>query len=72
MIITTAKAITTSIEFRRKLSEEAFAETAYYDSIVTNYFTSITKNTFVTSVSTTNTSVICTVVHKYETSVFWV
>ena len=36
----------TSIEFRRKLSEEAFAETAYYDSIVTNYFTSITKNTF--------------------------
>ena len=36
----------TSIEFRRKLSEEAFAETAYYDSIVTNYFVSITKNIF--------------------------
>ena len=36
----------TSIEFRQKLSEEAFAETAYYDSIVTNYFTSITKNIF--------------------------
>ena len=36
----------TSIEFRQKLSEEAFAETAYYDSIVTNYFVSITKNIF--------------------------
>tara|TARA_B100001778_G_scaffold331813_1_gene336925 strand:- start:189 stop:1730 length:1542 start_codon:yes stop_codon:yes gene_type:complete len=36
----------TSIEFRQQLSEEAFAETAYYDSIVTNYFISITKNTF--------------------------
>ena len=36
----------TSIEFRQKLSEEAFAETAYYDSIVTNYFAGITKNIF--------------------------
>ena len=36
----------TSIEFRQKLSEEAFAETAYYDSIVTNYFVGITKNIF--------------------------
>ncbi len=36
----------TSIQFRQVLSEEAFAETAYYDSIVNNYFTSITKNTF--------------------------
>ena len=36
----------TSIEFRQKLSEEAFAETAYYDSIVTNYFISLTKNKF--------------------------
>ena len=36
----------TSIEFRQKLSEEAFAETAYYDSIVANYFTVITKNNF--------------------------
>ena len=36
----------TSIEFRQKLSEEAFAETAYYDSIVNNYFTSLTKNIF--------------------------
>ena len=36
----------TSIKFREKLSEEAFAETAYYDSIVANYFTDITKNNF--------------------------
>ena len=36
----------TNIEFREKLSEEAFAETAYYDSIVANYFTDITKNNF--------------------------
>ena len=36
----------TNIEFREKLSEEAFAETAYYDSIVANYFTGITKNNF--------------------------
>jgi len=36
----------TSIEFRQKLSEEAFSNTAYYDTIVTNYFTSRTKNKF--------------------------
>jgi len=36
----------TSIEYRQKLSEEAFGETAYYDSIVTNYFTTRTKNIF--------------------------
>ena len=36
----------TSIQFRQELSEEAFAETGYYDSIVTNYFTNITKNIF--------------------------
>ena len=36
----------TSIGFREKLSEEAFTETAYYDTIVANYFTSITKNNF--------------------------
>ena len=36
----------TSIQFRQELSEEAFAETGYYDSIVTNYFTKITKNNF--------------------------
>tara|TARA_B100001175_G_scaffold4779_1_gene3760 strand:+ start:3040 stop:4581 length:1542 start_codon:yes stop_codon:yes gene_type:complete len=36
----------TSVKFRQKLSEEAFVETAYYDSIVNNYFASITKNFF--------------------------
>ncbi len=36
----------TSLEFRQKLSEEAFGNTAYYDSIVTKYFTSKTKNDF--------------------------
>ena len=36
----------TSSKFREKLSEEAFAETAYYDSIVANYFNSLTKNKF--------------------------
>ncbi len=28
----------TSLEFRKKVSSEAFAETAYYDSIITKYF----------------------------------
>ena len=36
----------TSIEFRQKLSEEAFTETAYYDSAITNYFNSLSKNNF--------------------------
>ena len=36
----------TSIEFRQKLSEEAFTETAYYDSSITNYFNSLSKNNF--------------------------
>jgi len=36
----------TSIEFRQKLSEEAFSQTAYYDTIINNYFTSKTKNIF--------------------------
>ena len=36
----------TSIEFRQKLSEEAFTETAYYDSVITNYFNSLSKNNF--------------------------
>ena len=36
----------TSNEFRQKLSEEAFTETAYYDSAITNYFNSLSKNNF--------------------------
>jgi len=36
----------TSLSFRRKMSEEAFAETAYYDSLITNYFNIKSKNLF--------------------------
>jgi len=36
----------TSIEFRQKLSEEAFGQTAYYDAIINNYFTNKAKNVF--------------------------
>jgi len=36
----------TSIEFRQKMSEEAFTETAFYDSLISNYFNKITKNNF--------------------------
>ena len=37
---------TTSLNFRKKLSRIAFAETAYYDSIISNYFNNITNTTF--------------------------
>ena len=36
----------TTLKFRQKMSEEAFAETAYYDSLISNYFNKITKNKF--------------------------
>ena len=36
----------TSYTFRQKMSEEAFAETAYYDALISNYFNKITKNSF--------------------------
>ena len=36
----------TSIEFRQKMSECAFNETAYYDSVITNYFTTKSKNLY--------------------------
>ena len=36
----------TSLEFRKKLAEDAFRHTAYYDSSVTNYFSSKSKNKF--------------------------
>ena len=36
----------TSLEFREKLSEEAFSLTACYDSTIANYFSSKTKNIF--------------------------
>jgi len=36
----------TSIEFREKMSLEAFSETAYYDAVISNYFNKIKRNTF--------------------------
>ena len=36
----------TSIEFREKMSSEAFSETAYYDAVISNYFNGIENNDF--------------------------
>ena len=36
----------TSLQFRQKMSEEAFTETAYYDSLISNYFNSLSGNKF--------------------------
>ena len=36
----------TTLEFRRKLSRIAFTETAYYDSVISNYFNEISNITF--------------------------
>ena len=36
----------TSLNFRERLSKIAFSETAYYDSIISNYFNKITKTIF--------------------------
>ena len=36
----------TSLKFREKLSRIAFTETAYYDSIISNYFNKLTKTPF--------------------------
>ena len=36
----------TSIEFREKMSLEAFSETAYYDAVISNYFNTIKNNDF--------------------------
>ena len=36
----------TSLDFRKKMSEEAFSETAYYDSLVSNYFSNFNNNIF--------------------------
>jgi len=36
----------TSIEFREKMSLEAFSETAYYDAVISNYLNKIKKNDF--------------------------
>ena len=36
----------TSVDFREKMSLEAFSETAYYDAVISNYFNKIKKNNF--------------------------
>ena len=36
----------TSLEFRKKMSQIAFTETAYYDAAISNYFNNITNTTF--------------------------
>ena len=36
----------TSKKFRQKMSQIAFTETAYYDSVISNYFNKITNNKF--------------------------
>jgi len=36
----------TTIEFREKMSLEAFSETAYYDAVISDYFNKIKKNHF--------------------------
>tara|TARA_B100001758_G_scaffold211588_1_gene195016 strand:+ start:138 stop:1676 length:1539 start_codon:yes stop_codon:yes gene_type:complete len=36
----------TSLEFRKKLSEEAFSESAYYDATISNYFNKLNNNLF--------------------------
>jgi len=36
----------TSLEFRAKMSLEAFTETAYYDAVISDYFNKIKKNNF--------------------------
>ena len=36
----------TSLQFREKMSREAFSETSYYDALISNYFNKISKNKF--------------------------
>jgi len=36
----------TSLEFRERMSLEAFSETAYYDAVISSYFNKIKKNNF--------------------------
>ena len=36
----------TSIEFRKKMSKYAFSKTAYYDSLISNYFNKITNDNY--------------------------
>jgi len=36
----------TTLDFRKKMSQNAFSETAYYDSLIANYFNKLTNNPF--------------------------
>ena len=36
----------TSLQFKEKMSREAFSETGYYDALISNYFNKISKNKF--------------------------
>ena len=36
----------TSLSFRKKMSLEAFSETAYYDAVISNYFNKVQNNNF--------------------------
>ena len=36
----------TSLTFRKKMSQIAFSETAYYDAVISNYFNTISKTYF--------------------------
>ncbi len=36
----------TTLKFREKMSEEAFSETSYYDSLIANYFINLSNNRF--------------------------
>ena len=36
----------TSLDFRKKMAQLAFSETAYYDSLISNYFNNISKTIF--------------------------
>ena len=36
----------TSLKFRQNMAEHAFTETAYYDAVITNYFTKLSNNYF--------------------------
>ena len=36
----------TTLEFRERMSQNAFTETAYYDSVISNYFNEISKVKF--------------------------
>jgi len=36
----------TTLDFRKKMSQNAFSETAYYDSLIANYFNKLTNNHF--------------------------